>query len=361
MPLASQIENAMNIAFFDDEERRQYYVKFELKGLLRGDVAARTAFYTAMLDRGVMNADEVRELEDMNPQADGLGQTIYVPLNWVPKGQSVNMQITSRSDEPHVESREEISKTAEIRSARAVRTAAIRRKLTVAYKPKLETIASDLVSEELSALREAVGKISAENGIAEFQAFIEEFYPEFKKRFAAKAGSFFSAYGNDILPVALEEASSTMDVAAQFERFRDSYTDTLATRHVGSSRGQIKELINEHRADPEALAKALNQRLDEWQEKRAGKIVMQESVRSENAFAHAIFKEAGVGKVVSVAYGDNCPYCDSLNGTVVGIDEAFLQNGEYQPDGADAPLIVASKKSHPPYHPGCDCGITVSY
>src|SRR3972149_11083914 len=47
------------------------YFKHNIDGLLRADVAARSAFYTAMLDRGVFSINEVRELEDKDPIEGG--------------------------------------------------------------------------------------------------------------------------------------------------------------------------------------------------------------------------------------------------------------------------------------------------
>lgn len=75
-------------------------VKHNLNGLLRADTAARQAFYTALLDRGVLNADMVLELEDMNPQDNGLGKTYYLQGAMVPKdkiGDLVEAQIKAKS------------------------------------------------------------------------------------------------------------------------------------------------------------------------------------------------------------------------------------------------------------------------
>lgn len=47
------------------------YFKHNIKGLMRADTASRTAFYQAMLDRGVFSINEVRELEDMEPIKGG--------------------------------------------------------------------------------------------------------------------------------------------------------------------------------------------------------------------------------------------------------------------------------------------------
>jgi len=51
--------------------RGRLYFKHATKGLLRADVTAQTAFYTAMLDRGVFSINEVRALEDMDPVKGG--------------------------------------------------------------------------------------------------------------------------------------------------------------------------------------------------------------------------------------------------------------------------------------------------
>lgn len=66
-------------------ERGQQYFKHNVNAFLRGDTAARTGLYTALLDRGVFNADIVLDLEDMNPQPNGLGKMYLVNSTMVPK------------------------------------------------------------------------------------------------------------------------------------------------------------------------------------------------------------------------------------------------------------------------------------
>lgn len=56
---------------FREREKRNTYVKFNLNGLLRGDIQARAAFYTAMRNVGGMNGNEIRSLEDMNAYEGG--------------------------------------------------------------------------------------------------------------------------------------------------------------------------------------------------------------------------------------------------------------------------------------------------
>lgn len=55
------------------------YGKFALEGLLRGDSAARAAFYNALWNIGSINSNEIRAYEDMEP-VEG-GDVYYRPLN----------------------------------------------------------------------------------------------------------------------------------------------------------------------------------------------------------------------------------------------------------------------------------------
>jgi HK97 family phage portal protein len=65
----------------------QYYVKFSLAAILRGDMAARYAAYQIGIQNGWLCQDDVRLLEDLNPIEDGTGKTYWRPLNWAPLAQ----------------------------------------------------------------------------------------------------------------------------------------------------------------------------------------------------------------------------------------------------------------------------------
>lgn len=60
------------------------FAKHDVRPLTRGDSAQRTTYYTAMRNLGAMNADEIREAEDMPPLPDGKGQEYITPLNMAP-------------------------------------------------------------------------------------------------------------------------------------------------------------------------------------------------------------------------------------------------------------------------------------
>ncbi|MBA7533849.1 hypothetical protein ES705_26095 [subsurface metagenome] len=351
LPVVTQIEQATNITLFDEEERRTHYVKFELKGLLRGDLKARTEFYKAMIDRGIYNADIVLDLEDMNPQPKGLGKIYMLPLNMVNKEMIVSPQpltIENKGDSLVERATVQIVKK---------RSAALRRRLTIAYKPKFEEFASQLVKKETDAVRAAVAKTLSQHGISEFNAWLEGFYRDFGKEVDAFVAPLINSYATAVLPVAQEEINSDFDIIPQYLEFQREYREVLAQRHVISSREQLEAIIRDAQKEDTSEREALEQRLTEWEEKRPGKIVMEETVRAENAFTRSVFALCGIMKIRSIAYGDSCPYCKALSGKVIGIDEYFLTKGDFQPDGAERPLMVTSNHRHPPYHGGCDCGI----
>jgi len=60
----------------------EYEIRHVVEGLLRGDSAARAAFYKEGIMDGWMNRNEVRELEDRNP-AEGLDEFL-TPMNLAP-------------------------------------------------------------------------------------------------------------------------------------------------------------------------------------------------------------------------------------------------------------------------------------
>lgn len=66
-PWLRRIEQAISKDLLTPAERLRYYPKFAVEGLLRADSSGRSAFYTAMVNNGILTRDEVRELEDREP------------------------------------------------------------------------------------------------------------------------------------------------------------------------------------------------------------------------------------------------------------------------------------------------------
>lgn len=75
-------EQTANWKLFSESDRKRYFVEFLVEGYLRGDSAARSAFYKEMFNIGVYSQNDIREKENDNP-IEG-GDRYYVPLNMVP-------------------------------------------------------------------------------------------------------------------------------------------------------------------------------------------------------------------------------------------------------------------------------------
>jgi HK97 family phage portal protein len=96
-PMVVRLEQTMSRDLLLPAERRLMYPKFNVDGLLRGDTAARTAYFNTMRQNGVMNANEIREKENMNRIAESEGGNAYLcngnmislktAMTNVPKGQ----------------------------------------------------------------------------------------------------------------------------------------------------------------------------------------------------------------------------------------------------------------------------------
>lgn len=85
-PWAVRIEQELNRKVFSAQEQKTYFAEFNLDGLLRGDFKTRQEGLKTMRQNGIINADEWREFENMNPLPDGVGKVYLNPLNMAPAG-----------------------------------------------------------------------------------------------------------------------------------------------------------------------------------------------------------------------------------------------------------------------------------
>ena len=90
-------EEAITVDLLDDDKLR---AKFNRSALVKGDIKARWEAYVKALQWGVFSPDDVLELEDRNPRADGQGGQFYDPPN------------TAGGDKPEKDDGDEPSQTA---------------------------------------------------------------------------------------------------------------------------------------------------------------------------------------------------------------------------------------------------------
>lgn len=82
-PYLTRIEQAINKDLLSPQDRRRFYAQFEIAGLLRADSTARAAFFSVMVNNGIMTRDEVRELENL-PRRGGNADVLTVQTAMAP-------------------------------------------------------------------------------------------------------------------------------------------------------------------------------------------------------------------------------------------------------------------------------------
>lgn len=79
--LARALESSIAIACLTEKEREDYYIELQLNGLLRGDIQSRYRAYAIGRQWGWLSADDVRELESLDPLPDEQGKIYLTPAN----------------------------------------------------------------------------------------------------------------------------------------------------------------------------------------------------------------------------------------------------------------------------------------
>lgn len=84
LPWIKNWEAELNRKLLPLDLQDTHFFRFNVEGLLRGDIRARMEAYTKAIQWGILNRDEVRELENRNRIPDGLGEIFLTPLNMAP-------------------------------------------------------------------------------------------------------------------------------------------------------------------------------------------------------------------------------------------------------------------------------------
>ena len=88
-PWVIRWEQSIMHTLFTPEEKKKYYVKFNVEGLLRGDYQSRMTGYATARQNGWMSANDIRELENLDriPAEEG-GDLYLINGNMLPLGQA---------------------------------------------------------------------------------------------------------------------------------------------------------------------------------------------------------------------------------------------------------------------------------
>lgn len=88
VPYLTRIEQRINTGLVSKEKRGQFYAKFNVGALLRGDMKSRYESYATGINWGILSPNECRDLEERNPREGG--DVYLTPMNMTTRPQDNN-------------------------------------------------------------------------------------------------------------------------------------------------------------------------------------------------------------------------------------------------------------------------------
>lgn len=353
MPWFVRWEQAIYRDLLSPADRLTYFAQHLVAGLLRGDLVNRYNAYAVGRQNGWLSANDIRELEDMNPIENG--DMYLVPLNMVPADQAGQQP---EGDEP--QPAEPVDTARAYRASndyetRSRSTARSRRKLAHSFEPLFLDVCGRVYRREIADVKRAVGKFLGKRDEFQFSTWLKQFYSEHKEFWQKNMQPLLAVYAMQVGGSVASELE--LDTVGNIDDFISDYAASFAVREISSSQLQLQSILDDELKAGNDPAEAIEKRLAEWEEKRPKKTSIAEAFGALGAFTWALYRASGVTKYRWMAHGENCPYCNSLNEKVIGIDQTFLgKDTELQPEGAK-PISIRHDVRHGPLHGGCDCTI----
>lgn len=330
-------EQAITSKLLLPAERKTYFAEFLVDGLLRGDAAARGAYYREQWNIGALSQNEIRALENRNPVPGG--DDYYVPMNMTPVG----------------------APPAPVRAIREVRAKpSTRKKVRESY----EKIFIDAYERVLKGERRNVSRAMKSKDTEVFKAWMDKFFHEDNVAYVAnELRGPLTALAEAIFPLAQVEVGGEGDMSNVISECMDAHVDAMAYRWSMVSHNRIMEVLTgvkrEKRSDFIDEVEALYDAMITVRPKVGGNW---ESVRIDGLITKAVISESdATDKLVWSNEGCGLPFCEELDGSIVDLDgecksSPFLTKGEMV-EHLGKTLQTGWNVVTPPLAPGCTCSI----
>jgi HK97 family phage portal protein len=203
-----RLEQSYNTNLLSPEEQGEYFFEHLVDGLLRGDIKSRYEAYAVGRNNGWLNADEIREFENMNPMEDGQGKIYLIPLNMIPATD------VGKSQEP---------------DQNANNRQIYRERLEEAYKNLISDAVGRITRKEAQRIN-WLHKNHPDNGA------IDEFYQEFPDYIKKQTFPVFLSFAEAITSMETElNGIKYDDFKAEIQRFVDIFCLGFASDYVETS------------------------------------------------------------------------------------------------------------------------------
>jgi len=322
-PWAVRWEQELSTSLLLPGEQDNYFYEFLLDALLRGDTESRYRAYATGRQWGWLSANDIRELENMNPLPDGKGDIYLVPLNMV----------------------EAWNSKSETKSVRTETRKYDYKRIFNNFEPAIKTLVEKIIKREESDIMRFVGK---EKEKARIEGFIEKFYQEHSEYIKKNAVPVFLTYAGTINDFAKGYINGIKDCDA--DAFVKSFTDVWATEHNFYSHRYLKNKLQK----TDDVKTVFQNTFNEWKTKRVEKITQHLLVRLFNAVSLEVYKLNGIQKKKWIAGENESPFCKDLDGKIIPISDYFFTRG--------TEIVKQNKKlklwrdiKHPPLTKNCFC------
>ena len=332
-PMVVATEQVVNARLFPASD---YYVKFDINGIMRGDFATRMEGLASAVNGGIFTPNEARAWEELDPLPGG--DELRFPLNSVPASEV-------GQDEPEPEPRELT------RRDMAVRAVEQRERLVSQWMPVFADTYQRIINREVNDLKREVKKQFREGRSADiFRVWLAEYYEAFGPHIARQLLPTLQSYLEQVLAGA---AVGGKPVAiADMEAWVNGYVEISGRSYSGRSFGRIEKMLAES-TDPVRDFEAM---FGEWSGGRAAIEARREAVESSEAAKRRAWREGGVTRLVwQTTSTKPCPICQELDGRTVGIEAPFSTEGETLAAGTASEMTNKHPTFHPPIHGSCMC------
>jgi len=349
MPWLVRWEQSLDSQLLSEAEQDEFFFKFSVQALLRGDAQSRAEYYAKARNWGWMSADDIRELEDMNPLPEGIGETYWQPVNMAESAAPGEGQQPGDNDD---QDEDPFDAFREERQQRADQ----RRSFALSMVDIFEDAWRRVVVREEQDIAKAARKMLDTRDRNSFEQFLSNFYREHGEFIRQRTGPLYQSLFQNARAMLIGDTGTQMN-DDELTRFIDNYFDNLIAGYTLGSTGQLRSVMDRAQEFDTSPRDAVLTRLSEWTERRPGKMAREETLRGVNAFTLVSFQDSQMVRSVRwVAFGDNCPFCKEMNGRIIPVGTEFVPGGdEVQAD--QATMRTYRNVRHPPLHQGCDCQI----
>jgi HK97 family phage portal protein len=255
-----------------EPERKKYFAEFLVDGFLRADIEKRYKAYDIAWRNSWINADEIREKENMNPQPDGQGKKYWAPLNMLPVDMVINPELNPKAQ------------TDPVVQTKSFRSLEGRQRIKTAYKRLFRDAVFRMLWKEKQNIPKEAERFLKESDEAGFFDWLETFYREDQDYIQRQVLPVYWSYAELIYAETAEEIGIETKLTPDFEVFIRKYVADFVVNYTKNSINEIKAL---------KTAEEIRKLVESWDQIKPETIAQTETDAAEEAFYQETVKESG--------------------------------------------------------------------